>query len=84
MVDSSYKYDNGQYIIINHNNGYYTMYAHLSARYVSIGQNVSIGQEIGAMGQSGYATGTHLHFGLFQGYPYRSGSRSLQPLSLFS
>ncbi len=84
VVDSSYKYDNGQYIIINHNNGYYTMYAHLSARYVSIGQNVSIGQEIGAMGQSGYATGTHLHFGLFQGYPYRSGSRSLQPLSLFS
>ncbi len=83
VVASSYKYDNGQYIVVNHNNGYYTMYAHLSARYVKEGQNVSIGQEIGAMGRSGYASGTHLHFGLFSGYPYRRGSKSLPPLSLF-
>lgn len=83
VVASSYKWDNGEYIIINHNNGYYTIYAHLSKRYVKEGQNVTIGQEIGAMGQSGFATGTHLHFGLFSGFPYRGGSRSLQPLSLF-
>lgn len=83
VVQSSYKYDNGQFVVINHNNGYYTMYAHLSARYVKVGQNVSIGQQIGAMGKSGFATGTHLHFGLFRGFPYRRGSTSLQPLSLF-
>ena len=34
VVQSSSKYDNGQFVVINHNNGYYTMYAHLSARYV--------------------------------------------------
>ena len=83
VVQSSSKYDNGQFVVINHNNGYYTMYAHLSARYVKVGQNVSIGQQIGAMGKSGFATGTHLHFGLFRGFPYRRGSTSLQPLSLF-
>lgn len=83
VVQSSYKWDNGEYIVINHNNGYYTMYAHLSARYVKVGQNVSIGQQIGAMGKTGFATGTHLHFGLFRGFPYRRGSTSVQPLSLF-
>ncbi len=83
VVASGYRHDNGEYIIVNHNNGYYTMYAHLSARYAKEGQNVSIGQEIGAMGQSGFATGTHLHFGLFRGFPYYKGSSSLPPLSLF-
>ena len=77
------KYDNGEYIIINHNNGYYTLYAHLSARYVSVGQEVTIGETIGAMGDSGYATGPHLHFGLWRGYPYSRGSSSLNAMSLF-
>lgn len=83
VVTSSYTSHNGHYIIINHNNGYYTIYAHLSARYVSEGQDVAIGQEIGAMGQSGYATGTHLHFGLWKGFPYRNGSVSINPYSLY-
>ncbi len=83
VVASSYKYDNGEYIVINHNNGYYTIYAHLSARYVSVGQEVSIGDTIGAMGQSGFATGVHVHFGLWRGYPYSRGSSSMNPMSLF-
>ncbi len=83
VVASTYKYDNGEYIIINHNNGYYTLYAHLSARYVSVGQEVTIGETIGAMGDSGYATGPHLHFGLWRGYPYSRGSSSLNAMSLF-
>ena len=83
VVASSYKYDNGEYIVINHNNGYYTMYAHLSERYVSVGQEVSQGETIGAMGQTGAATGVHLHFGLWRGYPYSRGSSSMNPMSLF-
>lgn len=73
VVQSSYKYDNGQYITIDHHNGYYTMYAHLSARYASVGTYVEKGQVIGAMGQTGFATGVHLHFGMWYGYPYRGG-----------
>lgn len=73
VVQSSYKYDNGQYITIDHHNGYFTMYAHLSARYVGVGTYVEKGQVIGAMGQTGFATGVHLHFGMWYGYPYRGG-----------
>ena len=83
VVASTYKYDNGQYIVINHNNGYYTMYAHLAERYVSVGQEVSMGDTIGSMGRTGAATGVHLHFGLWRGYPYSRGSSSLNPMSLF-
>lgn len=83
VVASSYKYDNGQYIVINHNNGYYTMYAHLSERYASVGQEVSMGETIGSMGKTGAATGVHLHFALWKGYPYSRGSSALNPMRLF-
>jgi len=63
----------GNQITINHNNGYYTLYAHLSAQYVKPGQVVSRGQKIGAMGNSGWVTGTHLHFAIWVGKPYRGG-----------
>lgn len=73
----------GNYIVINHNNGYYTIYAHLANINVSTGQSVNKGQQIGAMGHSGFATGTHLHFGLYKnGMPYRDGT-PLNPLSLY-
>ena len=49
------------------------MYAHLSARYVGVGTYVEKGQVIGAMGQTGFATGVHVHFGMWYGYPYRGG-----------
>lgn len=52
----------GNYIDINHNNGYTTRYAHLKDVYVRVGQAVTMGDVIGAMGNSGYSTGTHLHF----------------------
>jgi murein DD-endopeptidase MepM/ murein hydrolase activator NlpD len=52
----------GSYVIISHDNGYETLYAHLSAIYVTLGQYVSQGEAIGAIGSSGYSTGPHLHF----------------------
>lgn len=76
--------DNGEYIIIDHHNGFFTIYAHLcpGCRYVNEGDNVTKGQVIGGMGHTGAATGTHLHFGLWNGFPYYGG-RSLSPLSIY-
>ncbi len=54
----------GLQIIINHGNGYQTLYAHHSAIYVKEGQRVTRGQPIGKMGCTGACTGTHLHFGV--------------------
>ena len=82
VVAAGYTSYNGNYIIINHNNGFYTNYGHLSALMVRKGDIVSIGQQIGKMGSTGYAFGTHLHFGLWKGYPYVGGT-SLNPLRLF-
>lgn len=82
VVQAGYTGTNGNYITINHNNGYYTMYAHLSAILVKTGDNVTIGQQIGKMGATGYAFGTHLHFALWKGYPYRGGV-SKNPMLLY-
>lgn len=73
----------GNQIIINHNNGYYTIYAHMSKLYVVKGQSVTRGQIIGLMGATGNATGTHLHFGAFYGGPPYEGGRSFNPLTLY-
>ncbi|OGG47652.1 hypothetical protein A2761_01620 [Candidatus Kaiserbacteria bacterium RIFCSPHIGHO2_01_FULL_51_33] len=55
----------GQWVLIRHNNGLSTLYAHLSVIAVSQGQSVSVGQIIGYSGSTGYATGPHLHFTVY-------------------
>ncbi|SFL74251.1 Murein DD-endopeptidase MepM and murein hydrolase activator NlpD, contain LysM domain [Gracilibacillus orientalis] len=62
-------WDDGGYgnkIVIDHNNGYRTIYAHLSSIDVSSGQTVEKGQQIGVMGSTGFSTGTHLHFEVYK------------------
>ena len=54
----------GNAVKIKHSDGYYTLYAHLSKVYVSKGQHVKTGQEIGYMGNTGYSKGFHLHWEL--------------------
>ncbi len=56
----------GYYIVINHGNGYSTLYGHMSSFAVSSGQSVSAGQTIGYAGSTGWSTGTHLHYTVYQ------------------
>ena len=63
----------GNCVMIDHGNGYYTLYGHLSGYAVSYEQTVTKGQTIGYVGSSGWATGPHLHFEI------RSGSTALDP-----
>ena len=69
----SERWPDGKYVIINHNNGYYSIYGHLSGYNVREGQQVTKGQVIAFMGQTGWATGVHVHFGIWKGYPYKGG-----------
>jgi murein DD-endopeptidase MepM/ murein hydrolase activator NlpD len=55
-------YDYGHHVMIDHGNGFATLYGHMTEIYVSQGQHVSRGQVIGKMGSTGRSTGTHLHF----------------------
>lgn len=73
----------GNTVIINHNNGYYTVYAHLNGIYVRVGQTIVRGSTIGGMGRTGIATGTHLHFGVYIGGYHLTGGRSMNPLVLY-
>ncbi|WP_299459080.1 M23 family metallopeptidase [uncultured Microscilla sp.] len=54
----------GNYCVIDHKNGYYTAYAHLTDLHTKEGQKVRGGDVIGTEGSTGYSTGSHLHFEL--------------------
>ncbi len=69
-------YGYGNRVIIDHGNGYRTLYGHLSRIYVVPGQTVSRGSAIGKMGTSGRSTGVHLHFEVLRNGVY------LNPLSV--
>jgi murein DD-endopeptidase MepM/ murein hydrolase activator NlpD len=56
----------GRYIILTHPEGFQTLYGHLSAFRVQKGDGVKQGQRIGDVGNSGYSTGSHLHFSIFR------------------
>ena len=60
----------GKYLIVAHEGGYATLYAHCSAVTVSSGSAVKRGQEIAKVGETGMATGPHLHFELHEGSSY--------------
>lgn len=60
----------GRYCIITHDSGYRTLYAHCSRITVSSGQKVSAGEKVAEVGETGMATGPHLHFELQHGGTY--------------
>jgi murein DD-endopeptidase MepM/ murein hydrolase activator NlpD len=65
----------GNYVVVRHDNGYETLYAHLSQVYVVQGQWVAQGEAVGAVGATGWATGPHLHFEV------RVGGAAVDPLA---
>ena len=76
----------GQVVIIDHQNGYYTMYAHMvkGSQRVKTGDTVTRGQVIGGMGATGNVTGVHLHFALTSGAPpHRAGAKFHNPMNLY-
>ncbi len=70
------RYGYGNHVVVDHGNGYQTLYAHLSRIYVQPNQQVSSGQALGQMGTTGRSTGIHLHFEVIH------NGVKLNPLSL--
>ncbi len=64
VVGAGYNSSMGNYVMIDHGDGLYTIYMHASALYVSNGQNVAKGDTIAAVGSTGRSTGPHSHFGV--------------------
>lgn len=86
VVNATYHKSLGYYVVIKHDNGYYTQYAHMQntkgndkaggigsyTKYIQIGQRVTAKTVIGEMGNSGNSFGVHLHFEIWDGKPYQS------------
>ena len=67
----------GRYLIIDHGGGVSTLYGHTSELYVSVGDYVTAGQPIAAVGSTGWSTGPHLHFEI------RINGQTQNPLNYF-
>lgn len=77
VITAKYNSSLGNYVEINHNNGYITLYGHMSKLLVQKGQGVEMGQVIGLMGDTGYSFGCHLHF------QARYNNQIFDPLTLY-
>ena len=64
VVAATYNSTMGNYVMLNHGNGYYTIYMHASKLCVTPGQIVIEGEKIAEVGSTGRSTGPHLHFGV--------------------
>ena len=78
VVTSESSYSYGNYVMIAHGNGRYTLYAHMNKRLVSVDDVVKQGDVIGLVGSTGYSTGPHIHFEIIE-----NGER-VDPLQYFS
>jgi murein DD-endopeptidase MepM/ murein hydrolase activator NlpD len=81
VIFAGWKGNGGGYQVwIAHGSGLYSTYNHMSAISVGSGQNVARGTQVGRIGQSGRATGPHLHFEVWRGGIWSGGSR-VNPLA---
>jgi murein DD-endopeptidase MepM/ murein hydrolase activator NlpD len=69
----------GRQVWISHGSGLYSAYYHLSTAYVWRGEWVTAQSTIGRVGETGCATGPHLHIEVWHGYPWSSGSYRINP-----
>ena len=65
VIDSGPQTGYGNWIRIKHEDGYTTLYGHMNKLYVEVGQEVEAGEYIADMGNEGFSTGPHLHFGVY-------------------
>ncbi|MEV7523461.1 M23 family metallopeptidase [Streptomyces sp. NPDC091371] len=72
VVEAGYGGAYGNNVVIKHNDGTYTQYGHMSRLSVSVGQQVTPGQQIGLSGSTGNSSGPHLHFEARTGADYGS------------
>ena len=79
VVISTYSYSAGNYLMINHGGGVYTVYMHCSQLLASEGQSVIQGQTIAKVGSTGYSTGPHLHFGIRANGQYVNPANYVSP-----
>ena len=82
-VVGTHSRSDGTYAVIEHDNNVYSLYAHMDSLLVSVGDRVRRGDVIGTMGDTGFATGVHLHLSISIGWPYRGSYRFVNPLSYF-
>jgi murein DD-endopeptidase MepM/ murein hydrolase activator NlpD len=78
VIFAGVKHGYGNIVILDHGNGVTTYYAHLSAMYVAVGQELAEGQILGAIGSTGRSTGPHLH------YEVRANGHPLNPSATIS
>ena len=64
VTAAKYSSSAGNYVSLNHGDGFSSIYMHMTHSIVSVGQYVSTGQVIGYVGSTGISTGNHLHFGI--------------------
>lgn len=95
VTDITYNSSSGYYLILKHDNGYFTRYAHMqntngndkpggissATKYVKIGQRVEAHQVLGEVGSSGKSSGAHLHFEIWLGAPWQG--QSFNPLLFY-
>ena len=65
VTEAAYSSVYGYYVVINHGDGYSTLYGHMTNYCVSAGQGVAAGQTIGYVGSTGWSTGPHLHYTVY-------------------
>ena len=79
VVVSTYSYSAGNYVMLNHGGGVYTVYMHASKLLCKVGDTVKQGQVIAKVGSTGYSTGPHLHFGIRVNGTYVNPSKYVSP-----
>lgn len=68
----------GKYVLLDHQNGYTTKYAHLDEIFVNTGDTVKMSQVVGTVGSTGLSTGSHLH------YEISHNNKHIDPWSIYS
>ena len=70
VIIAEYHYSYGNFVVINHNNGYMSVYGHMSKIAAKVGQVVARGDVIGYVGCTGSCTGPHVHYEIWKGQKY--------------